>query len=80
MGAAMNRGWWSDHWIEATIVVVVLAVVMLILVLASESARAESACLKLGYPQMKMDGSGNAYCIKRVNNTDIVVPLAEAQR
>lgn len=35
----------------------------------------ESQCLKQGYRDSKVDWFLNQYCIKRVDQTDIVVPL-----
>ena len=58
----------------------IVSVIVLILVggisLFSESA-AERDCRKKGYPtaQVNWGGLGTAYCIKRVDQTDVVVPL-----
>lgn len=43
-------------------------------------ASAEKACLKAGYPGHKLDWTLNAYCVKRVDQTDIVVPLGEVKK
>jgi hypothetical protein len=38
--------------------------------------RADAACLRAGYPSARIDWSLNAYCVKRVDQTDVVVPLS----
>lgn len=38
----------------------------------------ESKCLAAGYRASKIDYMLNAYCINRVDQTDIVVPIKEA--
>jgi len=41
---------------------------------------AHSACLQEGYPESKMDWQLKTYCVKRQDQTDIVVPLAEVRK
>lgn len=41
------------------------------------AVRADAICLAHGYPKTQIDFRGNAYCIKRVDQTDVVVPLKE---
>jgi hypothetical protein len=41
------------------------------------NANVKSECLAAGYPNHEIDWSLNAYCIKRVNQTDVVVPFAD---
>lgn len=36
------------------------------------------ACLKAGYSGGRLAGNWDAYCSKRVNGTDVVVPLSHA--
>ena len=38
---------------------------------------AQEVCLAHGYPNGRIDYKLNAYCVKRVNQTDFVVPLAD---
>lgn len=33
------------------------------------------ACLDAGYPEYKQDWRFNGYCLKRVDQTDVVVPV-----
>lgn len=39
------------------------------------SARTEADCLSSGYPAHNVTWNGARYCIKRVDQTDIVVPF-----
>ncbi len=41
---------------------------------------ANSACLQGGYPESKMDWQLKTYCVKRQDQTDVVVPLAEVRK
>lgn len=41
---------------------------------------ADSHCLRHGYPQSSLTFTFHAYCIKRVNQTDVVVPLDSLER
>lgn len=67
-------------------VMAVLAVIAVVgffvycLALVVVGARAERACLRLGWPGHSLDFGLNAYCIARTDQTDIVVPLAEAKK
>ena len=53
------------------IVVAAYVVVAIIRVLS-----AENICLQRGYRDTSISVTLTAYCIKRVNQTDVVVPLA----
>lgn len=44
------------------------------------SSRAEAQCLAAGYPGSSVTWNLRAYCVKRVNQTDVVVPLREVER
>lgn len=37
----------------------------------------ESQCLAAGYPSAKVSWAFDRYCIKRVDQTDVVVPFAQ---
>lgn len=41
---------------------------------------ATSECLQAGYPSSRMDWQLKTYCVKRQDQTDIVVPLAEVRK
>jgi hypothetical protein len=44
------------------------------------SYNATSTCLAAGYPEAKVLMLGGSYCVKRVEQTDVVVPLSEVKR
>lgn len=50
--------------------------VFLFLDAASRQNEAKSKCLSFGYPNTNY-GDGQYYCIKRENNSDVVVPLSK---
>lgn len=52
-----------------------LTVIVLILVLFAIKASAMKLCLEKGYPDVKMTYTFEAYCVKRVNQTDEVIPV-----
>ena len=39
----------------------------------------DSRCLAAGYPTAHIDFKFNAYCTRRVDQTDVTVPLAKAE-
>lgn len=39
---------------------------------------AEKKCLVAGYPETQVDYTLEFYCVKRINQTDVVVPLRKA--
>ncbi|VVE41860.1 hypothetical protein PCO31111_04218 [Pandoraea communis] len=43
-------------------------------------ARAKSTCLSLGYRGAEIDVSLTVYCVTRVDQTDVVVPIEEAKK
>ncbi len=45
--------------------------------LGTLEGRAERACLRHGFPEVKLTwaGLGESFCVKRVDQTDVVVPL-----
>lgn len=50
-----------------------LWLITLVLVMLS----AESDCLAFGYPHVNVSMNMTAYCTKRIDQTDVVVPLAK---
>ena len=63
-------------WIIGTIII---GFVVFVAVYGTVNISSEKACLALGWPSTKVDVSLNAYCVKRVDQTDIVVPLRELE-
>ena len=43
------------------------------------AASIQSRCLRAGYLSFRVDYRLNAYCVKRVDQTDVVVPLADVR-
>jgi hypothetical protein len=43
-------------------------------------AQTTSACLRAGYPGSQVSWSLDRYCIRRVDQTDIVVPFSEIKK
>ena len=64
---------------KAILVLVFLFVVLLILS-GSIDVYTKSQCYSLGYTTGKVDVFLNQYCIKRVDQTDVVVSLDQLRR
>ncbi len=62
------------------LVVSILGVIATILLLSFRQAQIEKACLQYGYPDSKMTFLLDGYCIVRIDQTDHVLPLADAER
>ncbi len=62
--------WWRDNW---TIVAIVAVAVLLIAPMLVHGFVA-------GYPDASVDIFLHRYCVKRVDQTDVVVPLSDVQR
>lgn len=67
-------------YIEVLIALVVVCILVLVFAGSFQEWRAGRACLKYGYPQSSGGSWVPAYCIKRVNQTDTVVPLKELEK
>jgi hypothetical protein len=63
-----------SDWIQITFIFIFLAIAG---IAGCQRITANRACLKAGYPEAKIDFTFNQYCIKRVDQTDVVVPLKE---
>ena len=53
-----------------------VSLVLFVVISATYEAMGQSSCLKYGYPTHRMDYKFTIYCVKRVNQTDVVVPLS----
>lgn len=71
--------WLEDYGVWILFVLLGAAFVFAITAVVMD-ARATTACLRAGYPSAKLDWTFNTYCIKRVEQTDVVMPLSEARR
>ncbi len=54
---------------------IAILIVCGIVIFGITDVRAGKACLVLGYPSHKITWNLDAYCIKRVDQTDVVVKL-----
>jgi hypothetical protein len=72
--------WWRDNWPIILIVAITLVFIGLTLPFIVVQARTEAACLRAGYPGASVDVFLNQYCVKRVDQTDVVVPLEDVKR
>jgi hypothetical protein len=66
--------------VEYVIAAVTVAILVVIGVWVTQGAQANEACLAAGWPRATLDYRLNAYCIKRVDQTDVVLPLEKVQR
>jgi hypothetical protein len=62
----------------AAIVVVGVIIAGICALAAVTDYNAMETCLAAGYPEYKW-GGGTIYCIKRVNQSDVVVPLSQVR-
>lgn len=66
--------------IECVIAAVVAILLAIIAVSIGMKVPGNAACLKAGYPTYTFDFKLNGYCVKRLDQTDVVVPIDEAVR
>lgn len=63
----------------AVLILSISLLVVVVCISAVASYRVSVACLAAGFPSYAVTLSGG-YCVKRVNQTDVVVPLREVKR
>lgn len=68
----------AEDWWRALGLVFTVIVVVAVIVGAMASAATHRECLRLGYPRADLTVFLERYCVTRVDQTDLVVPLAEA--
>jgi len=61
-------------------VATLMAIVVCLLVMLGVAAVTQSACLSHGYPHGAVTVTFERYCSKRIDQTDVVVPLSEVRR
>lgn len=75
MNMLLNRRFWNTGnplaWIVAVLVVLLLGVMT--------ETWLRSACLAHGFPEVRRSPFAPTYCIKRENNTDLVVRLRDLE-
>lgn len=64
---------------EKVIAVVTTLVLLYFVVFAVRLAIVESECLSYGYPKGRVDMVFSGYCVKRVDQTDVVVPVSKVR-
>mgnify|MGYP001575111726 CR=1 FL=1 len=63
-----------ENWTLAVLSFLVLLIATVIFMMIGFDGYVERTCLQHGYPDYRIV-QGMAYCVKRVENTDIVVPF-----
>lgn len=63
------------HWLPVLGVVSVGLVIVYFVVVTIAGFRAETLCLRLGWPGERVTADLRIYCVKRIDQTDSVVPL-----
>jgi hypothetical protein len=69
-------------WALIAIVAIIAALVVIVgvtMVYEGAEAALENQCAAAGYPSSKVTWTFDRYCIKRVDQTDVVVPLGEVE-
>ncbi len=61
------------------IVLVLAAVIIVVATYGGTALETERRCLAAGYPQFKVTSYLERYCVRRVDQTDVVVSLAKAE-
>lgn len=67
-------------WVEIGLGLLIAFVLGLSLLVGLGTSYVSGKCLSLGYPEGRILSDGRGYCIARINNSDVVVPLAEAKQ
>lgn len=63
----------------AIFLLIAIVLVANLLLDAAYASRDQTRCLEHGYPDMERPVFGQAYCIKRSDGRDVVVPLRELE-
>ena len=70
-------------WFLISVVIfIVLGLIAVPVAIELRSSAVESDCHRLGYPDKRINwvGFGKAYCVKRVEQTDVIVPLDDLKK
>ncbi len=65
---------------EVIISASIAAVVLALVIFSVEMVIVERACLKAGYPKSRVDYTLTGYCVRIVDQTEVVVPADEVGR
>lgn len=69
---------WSD-WVMAGVALIAVTLLGLTIYASILCQTVKLQCLALGYPDGILGGA-SGYCVARIDNSDVVVPLAEAKK
>jgi hypothetical protein len=69
-----------DYYLLPALVGGFLLLLLFLGVFIVASVRTERACLVAGYSGMEIDFTLTGYCTKRVEQTDVVIPVSEIDR
>lgn len=56
-----------------------VAFVLWLVFMLARGLYVETQCLRAGYPDSKVTAIGTAYCVRRVDQTDEVIPLSSVR-
>jgi hypothetical protein len=72
----------SDLDAFATFGLTAVSVLFILAIIGHASCRmlAEPTCLRAGYPEVKLTWTLRAFCVKRIDQTDVVVPIEEVRK
>jgi hypothetical protein len=68
------------EWSEVAAGVFVLVLLAACVAMIAVDLNTKRKCLSLGYRDSQLSWAFDRYCVARVDQTDLVVPLSEAQR
>lgn len=66
--------------IAATTIIIIMITMIYVVMMIIMQANLEARCLAVGYPTASFTIKFHRYCIKRVNQTDVVTPIEELER
>jgi hypothetical protein len=76
----MSECEWYDIVLSASVGLILACTLVMLLVVLPVTMVADAGCLRAGYPKASVTWNFTRYCIKRVDQTDVVVPYAWATR
>ena len=74
------KNWAFEDWVIVTAIPLMAIIILWAFVYAAAQTRAEKECLARGWAHGDVDWTLNAYCITRVDQTDVVRPLEKAEQ
>lgn len=71
--------WTAEDYVFSGLMIVLGLLTAWLFPLMIISAKADAACMELGYPTTSISWKYETYCYTRVDQTDYLVPLEEAK-